>query len=172
MSGLHLRFRVGPGLASEVRARDCETPREGQWARKDSAGWVARRDLGRYYDLLAGELAGLKLTEGEASLIADANNGLGALGWLEHAGSPAAWLRAHLLANTTDAVRFFGVVRKHGLTGKQATNLLERMRCWTPGQVLAVADAVERFWASQGATVASVGLVAPPIRSEGNGRAQ
>lgn len=161
VSGLHLRFRVGPGLASEVRARDCETPREGQWARKDSAGWVARRDLGRYYDLLAAELAGFRLTEAEASLIVDANNGLRALS-LAEAGCPAGWLRAHLLANTSDAVALNGYDRKHGLTEEQATDLLERMRRWTPGQVLAVADAVERFWASQGATVASVGLVAPP----------
>lgn len=157
VSGLHLRFRVGPGLAAEVRARDCETPREGQWARKDSAGWVARRDLGRYYDLLAVELAGLRLSENEANLICEANNGLGALGLVE-AGSPAGWLRAHLLANTADAVALTEAHRKHWLTGKQATDLLERMRCWTPGQVLAVADAVERFWASEGATVASVGL--------------
>lgn len=164
MASLELRFRVSPELETQLRTRDCEVDRNGQWARKDSAGAIARRDLGRYYGLLQSELAALQLTEGEASLICDANNGLGAmtLGLADDGAHRQAgvggWLRAALLANVSDAVALNAYDRKHGLSEQEATGLLERMRRWTPGQVLAVADAVERFWAQQEATVESVGL--------------
>lgn len=167
MASLDLRFRVPPALEAELRSRDQEfDPRAGaQHARKDSAGLIARRDLGRYYALLESELAALSLTEGEASLICDANNGLGSMALaLTDDASPrcagvGGWLRAALLANVSDAVTLNAYDTKHGLTAQEATGLLERMRRWTPGQVLAVADAMERFWAAQGATVESVGLV-------------
>ena len=168
MASLDLRFRVPPALETQLRARDQEfDPRAGaQFARKDSAGLIARRDLGRYYALLESELAALELTEAEASLIADANNGLGSLALaLTDDASPrcagvGGWLRATLLANVSDSVALNRYDEKHGLTEQQATDLLQRMRRWTPGQVLAVADAVERFWAQpETTTVQSVGLV-------------
>lgn len=158
MANLELRFRVPPEIETQLRLRDQEVDRTGQWARKDSAGAIARRDLARYYDLLCRELAAINLTEAEASLICDANNGLEALTIVDpgNAGS----LRAHLLTNVSDAVALDGYDIKHRMTEEQATALLERMRRWTPGQVLAVADAVERFWAHpETTTVQSVGLV-------------
>lgn len=158
MAGLDLRFRIPAALEGELRARDQEVDRTGQWARKDSAGAIARRDLGRYYNLLAMELRSLELTEGEASLICDANNGVGMLSLVDEA-MPLGQLRAHLLTNVNDAVALNAWDRKHGLTEQETTALLERMRRWTPGQVLAVADAVERFWAHpETTTVQSVGL--------------
>lgn len=170
MAGFELRFRIGQPLEAELRKRDQEVDREGQWARKDSASAIARRDLGRYYDLLGCELAALNLTEGEASLTCDANNGLGtmSLALVDDGGARAAsmggWLRAMLLANVNDAVALNAADKKWGLTEDQAAGLLDRMQRWTPGQVLAVADAVERFWAHPGTTtIQSVGLVAPGL---------
>lgn len=160
MAGFELRFRISTDLEGELRRRDQEVDREGQWARKDSAGAIARRDLARYYHLIARELQALNLTEGEASLICDANNGLGALTLGLEEDRMGGWIRSMLLANVNDAVALNAWDKKWGLTEEQAAALLERMRRWTPGQVLAVADAVERFWAHpEMTTVQSVGLV-------------
>lgn len=158
MPNLRLIFRVPADLESELRARDCEVGYNGQFARKDSAGAVARRDLARYYELLRLELRSLDLTDEEASLICDANNGIGLLVYA-HEGPELGLLRASLITSVNDAVALNSYDRKHRLTEQQATALLERMWRWTPGQVLAVADAVERFWAHpETTTVQSVGL--------------
>lgn len=162
MPNFELRFRISTDLEAELRRRDQEVDREGQWARKDSAGAIARRDLARYYHLIARELQALNLTEGEAGLICDANNGLGALTLGLEEDRMGGWIRSMLIQNVNDAVALNAWDKKWGLTENQATALLERMRRWTPGQFLAVADAVERFWAyPETTTVQSVGLVTP-----------
>lgn len=154
MAGFDLRFRIPPELETHLRARDMEAPREGQWARKDSAGHIARRDLARYYELLGRELATVQFSAAEASLVCDANNGT----WWDE-----GWSQALLWANTADAIRLNGLDAKWGLSEQQGAALVARLQSLSPGQGLAVIDAVERFWAGcPEATVESVGLAPTP----------
>ena len=87
---------------------------------------------------LAQELRTLTLTEAEACLICDACNGW----WIEEHSASFLW------ANVADDVRLNGGDAKWGLSPEQAAALVQRLQQLTPGQVFALADAVERFWVS------------------------
>lgn len=93
---------------------------------------VARRDLDRYYTSLAYDLRGVALSEAEALLIADAANGTL---WDAHS--------ARLLwAEIEDALPA-GLAAKWDVDGAA---LVIKLRQLTPGQSLAVVDAIERAW--------------------------
>lgn len=120
-----------------------------------SVGSVAKRDLERYYQLLAGELAELSrdpakaLDEAEASLIIDACNG-----WLVE---PHTYTL--LWAQVADAISLDGLDRKWDVN---ADRLIAKLRSYTPGQTLAVIDAADRYWTLDGEHVErlrAVGLV-------------
>ncbi len=114
-----------------------------------SEGLVARRDLERYYALLDHELARVELSEAEASLICDALNGT----LMDPHSYRLLW------AEVADAVRLDGLDAKWGVDGDA---LVERLRALSPGAMMAVVDAVERFWLSPnplGENLRRVGLV-------------
>lgn len=98
----------------------------------DSVSEVAKRDLDRYYDMLARSLP--TFTVAEASLICDALNG----SLLQPASAPLLW------AEISDALDD-GLAEKWGVDGPA---LVARLRLLTPFQALAVEDAVERWWRS------------------------
>jgi hypothetical protein len=146
--GAHVRpniqFRPGQ-LAGQVERRAGRAPDAG------SANEVARRDLGRYYVLLERELRTVELGEAEASLITDALNGT-----MMDAGS---WTL--LWAEIDDACLLDRLHEKWDVDGGR---LVAKIRAMTPGQTLALVDAVERFWQpgqveDTGAQLRAVGLV-------------
>lgn len=116
----------------------------------NSAGLVAKRDLGRYYDVLARELklAAATLTRGEKLALCDLSNGtlwdstsIGFL-WAEVADTSPAQLAQWKI--------------------NQAA-LVEKLRALTPTQTLALVDALERWWLLDNVTdhdesLAAVGL--------------
>lgn len=104
----------------------------------DGRSLVAKRDLERYYATLRAELAGVDLSEAEASAVVDAANGT-------LFDPPTARL---LWAEVDDAVRLNGLDRKWAVDGRA---LVEKLRSLTASQTLAVADACERFWSAVGA---------------------
>lgn len=99
----------------------------------NSLGLTAQRDLERYYALLAAELRTVSLTAAEALLIADALNGTL---WEPHT------IRL-LWAGVDDAIRLDGLAEKWQVDGAA---LVAKLRALTPGQTVAVIDAVERAW--------------------------
>lgn len=116
-------FRAGP-VAPDLAART----RAGT-----AVGARARDDLERYYRLLARALAGVQLSEDEASLIVDALNGM--------LTEPHT---AHLLwAEIDDAITGDGLAEKWSVDGQA---LVARLRALTPFAALAVSDAAERYW--------------------------
>lgn len=143
--------RTAPTQGPPVTFRGLEVERQLAARQRDEEkpGLVAKRDLERYYEMLDAELARLRLTEPEASLIVDAINGV----WL----GDGAW--RYIRTEVEDACRLNDLGAKHGLGEQQQAALIERMRDWTPGTLLAVTDGAERFWRDQEATVQSVGLV-------------
>lgn len=127
----HVIFRPGE-INDDLTARRGSAP----------AGGIARRDLERYYALLRAELGTVDLSEGEASLVCDANNGV-------------FWesMTAHLLwAGVSDAIRLEELDTKWGVDGPA---LVEKLRALTPAQTLAIIDAGERFWTAVGGGDAS-----------------
>lgn len=120
-----VQFRAGL-LLPEIEARSPHGA---------SLGQIADRDLERYYRLLADELAPVaaRLTEGEASLIADALNGT----LLEASTYRFLW------AEIDDAIRLDDLADKWHVDGPR---LVETLRALSPGATLAVVDAAERFW--------------------------
>lgn len=121
---LQIRFRAGPmEPAILARCRD-----------EDEANELVRRDQDRYYALLARELRGVALTEGEAGLLCDIGNGT----LWEPASIPLLWAEvADALAASPELAAKWGV---------GGDSLVERLRRLTVGQCYAVADAVERYW--------------------------
>lgn len=112
-----------------------------------SLGQVAKIHLARTFEVYRRELAGLDFSEGEASLICDANNGTI---WEAHT-------LALLWANVADAIRLNGLEEKWGVDGDA---LVRKLQGLTPGQGAAVVDACERFWARcDEVDVYDVGLV-------------
>ena len=96
---------------------------------------VARRDLERYYALLAEGLRRVDLTTGEASLVVDVLNGT----ILD--GRTAAFLWAEI----EDGIRLDSLDKKWSIDGKA---LVEKAKAWGLAESLAVSDAAERYWAS------------------------
>lgn len=104
-------------------------------SRYDSPGAEAvQRELARYYGLLRMELATVDLSGAECCLIADALNGT--------LWEPVETTRL-LWASIDDAIRMDDLDAKWGVHGDK---LVERLRALTPGQCLALADAIERAW--------------------------
>ena len=105
-------------------------------------GTPTARDLGRYRWLLADALASIELTEGEAALICDANNGMGTFDLYDEAPGGHEWRSWRF--NVEDSIRLDGTDEKWGVDAKA---LLAKLADMTPVQLCAVADAVEKFWA-------------------------
>lgn len=118
-----VQFRVG-ALAPTLAARG------------DELSLVAKRDLGRYYDVLDAELAEVAatLTVAEALALADACNG-----WL--ASEPFDYRALRL--QVADALALSGLAERYGIDGDRLLALIDGM---TPTQQLGVLDAAERVW--------------------------
>ncbi len=123
-----IQFRAPGQLWAEIEARVGATGA--------SASETARRDLARYYELLRREREGLELSEAEASLICEALSGLSRL---DEIGPQLAW------AEVADAIRLRRLDERWGVDGPR---LIRRLQELSPGQRVALADAVERFWAA------------------------
>ena len=118
-----LQFRPDDALLAAVAARsDGGT----------GANATARRDLERYYAILALDLRAVALTEGEAMLLADATNGT-------LFDAPSARL---LWAEIADALPD-GLAAKWQVDGPA---LVAKLRALSARQSLAVVDALERAW--------------------------
>lgn len=118
-------FRLTGTLADSVQARTSQS-------QTGSLAAAAKRDLERYYEVLQRDLASVTFTEGEAMLILDVCNGTLWSGW----SAPLLW------ANIEDALED-GYAEKWKVDGP---GLVARLRALTPGQSMAVVDAVERWW--------------------------
>lgn len=129
MASPNIVFRAVGQLADRIgeRARDSEpTPRV--------LSETARRDLTRHYAAMVADLEAVTLDTGEASLLCDMLNAA-------HVDDDGLLVR-HLHHEVADAV--------DELAGKWAVDgpaLVAKVKGWTPGQRLAVIDAVERWWA-------------------------
>lgn len=129
-------FRATPALVRELASRG------------DGLGLTARRDIERYYHLLAEELKTVNLTESEAMLIVDTCNGT----LFEPHTIRLLW------AEIDDAIRLDRLDHKWQVDGPE---LVAKLRSLTAGQMFAVVDGCERFWAdpNQEDQVRKVGLV-------------
>ena len=123
-----ISLRVGE-LADDIDSRCGEADGE-------SAAGVIKRDLARYYRVLQEELASLDFTEGEASLVCDACNGL----FFDDATSTHRFIWAEV----ADAIQLQHLDKKWTVAGDR---LVKKLRDMTSGQAMAVADAIQRFWA-------------------------
>ena len=103
---------------------------------RESLGLVAKRDLRRYYDLLAAALTELDLSPAKACLICDA--------LVDVQIGDDRWLR--LWAEVSDGVRAGDLGAKWGLSDSAVERLVERLRLLPPSGRAAICDAVERFW--------------------------
>lgn len=157
-----ISFRPSGELTAKLSLRDDNGSHNGPGRPpSSSANIVARRDLERYYAVLERELASINLTEREACLVCDANNGLMA-DPPELACSPTM-----LWANVSDGIRLLKLDEKWNAPDAYPTGppvdgpaLVAKLQALTPGQTMAVVDAIERFWSDcQNSTVQSVGLV-------------
>jgi hypothetical protein len=120
-----------------------ELERRGDLAGGGAADLI-RRDLERYYQLLAREERALapRLSEAEWNLLRDALNGV----MLDD----ASW--RFLAEEVADAIADGDLAAKWGVDGPA---LVARLRALTPAQTLVVVDAVERFWHDQAAAPAA-----------------
>lgn len=112
------------------RAGDLEPQLQARAGQGGSLGLTARRDLERYYALLARELP--TFTESEAMLLCDVMNGT----LTEPHTASLLW------ANVSDALED-GYAEKWHVDGLA---LVARLRHLSPIQAMAVCDACERFW--------------------------
>lgn len=131
MAASMVSFRAPDPLATEIASR---TP----------AGYshheMARRDLDRYYTILALSRAHLRETfdRAELCLILDANNGTL---W-------ESWSLALLWANVADGIAQDDLHEKWGVGDPD--DLVRRLRALSPGHACALVDACERFWQRAG----------------------
>lgn len=116
----------------QFRDRDLEPQLDARAAHGNGRGGVASRDLARYYELLRRSLP--TFTREEAGAICDACNGTL---W-------EPWSMSLLWADVADCE---GLGEKWGID--QAA-LVARLRGLTYPELVATADAVERFWTSSG----------------------
>lgn len=137
-----IAFRPGP-LSDALTARADD-------ASDAAASRIAQRDLGRYYEMLAGALASVGLSEEEALFLVDILNGT----YIE-------LMTAQMLPyEAEDAEPSY--FEKWGI---DRAVLLKKLHALTLAQRLAVCDAVERAWGNQyhqddmRARVVRVGLV-------------
>lgn len=122
-------FRALPELEAALisRARVHDEP----------LGSIARRELEQHFFALRASLGEVTLTEGEASLIVDALNGI----LMEPYTMGLLW------AQIADAVEMNGDDRKWQVDGPA---LVEKLRGLTYCQALAVVDAARRWWNLEG----------------------
>jgi hypothetical protein len=111
-------------------------------------GWVAKRDLGRYYALLRLLRHDVALSVGEALVICAAMRGIVQDSRREvHA---EMWTAAYaLLPRTADAMDFrrFGLTPEHEQRWRvDGTVLRGKVAMWSFEQRCAVLDGVEQFW--------------------------
>jgi hypothetical protein len=123
---LQIAFRLGD-LEGPILLRSAEPTGA-------EASATVRRIVARYLDLVERELDQIELSEPEALLVCDALNGL----WI----TEAAAVRL-LWAEVADAIAHDRLDAKWGVDGEA---LVAKLRRLTPGQRLALLDAVERFW--------------------------
>lgn len=104
---------------------------------------VVSRDLERYYRLLAETRPTLRerFSPAEISLVIDACNGWAT--WME----PFDLLRL-IWANVEDSIRLDGLDQKWEIP--DPPGLVQRLKSLSPVEVLALCDAVERFWHAVG----------------------
>ena len=120
-------FRAG-GLLPALDARLDEASGEGR-------GLVAKRDLGRLYDLIDREARALGLFDAEFRLVCDAADGTC---W-EPSSIPLLW------AEVDEAIAGDGLAAKWGVDGP---GLVAKLRALGPLRSLALVDRVERYWRS------------------------
>lgn len=155
MSDNRIAFRAADPLQQQLAARTDHPDAAG------TPGLVARRDLERYYTVLADSLARLDLTLGQACLLMDALNGT----WMDTSSYRLLW------AEVDDSIREENLAGKWSVDGAQ---LVERLRSLSPGEQMAMVDAAERFWllVERGATgdreelLRKVGLLRPDSKEE------
>lgn len=124
--GNPISFRPG-FLAPEIAKRT-----DGE-ARGGSGGDVARRDLTRYYTVLNAELARSNLTDREAMFLVDLLNGT----LIDETSY------RFLFHEAEDAIQLDGLDGKWEIDGEQ---LVEKLKQASPATLMAIVDAVERFW--------------------------
>lgn len=126
----------------------------------DSLGTTVKRDLGRYYDTLARELATVAqlLTPGEALTLCDLNS---STNW-ETINNTALWAQ---VADADQAQLDEWAVDRDQIVSK--------LRALTPSQTAAVIDALERWWllpddeaTDHETSLAAVGLQPAPRRMD------
>lgn len=122
-----VQFRTPPKLAEELAAR--ATAERG-------AGTVAQRDLERYYTQLRAELRQLRLRPNEALFFCDLLSG---------EAIDAMWAESgpQVLASDIEEAQLDELGAQWGVD-EQA--LARQVRGYSRGQVLALVDAVERWW--------------------------
>lgn len=117
----------------QFRSRELAAWLEARAARGRSHGDTAKIALERYAELLARELATVRLCRAEALLVCDACRGTL---WEPHT-MPLLW------AEVADACRLRGLATTWGVDGDALVATLQGL---SYGQACAVVDAVERFW--------------------------
>lgn len=148
-----ITFRAAAHLIEAIEARDFDGKSQTGRPPEGSTNMVARRDLERYYRLLADELRSVNLTEEEASMICDALNGTHLMDVGSLRGLSALTV---LRVEVSDSITLNAYDRKWGINEGE---LAAKLAALTPGQAMAIIDAVERFWADcENATVQNVGL--------------
>lgn len=100
-----------------------------------------RAALQRYYEVCRRHLAALGLSRHELALCCDALNGV----WLDADTDHAAAQLAVVWAGIADAIHLNGLAEKHGVDDPAA--LVERLRAASYGDLVALVDFAERFWA-------------------------
>lgn len=96
-------------------------------------------DLRRYRQVLPDLLSEVSLSQAEASLVCEACNG----SWVFAGADPQADDCLWWPAQVVDAIRLNQLHRKWEV---DAESLLAKLRSLTPPQLVAVKDAIERFW--------------------------
>ncbi len=128
-----IQFRA-TGLLGEALEKRADIP---PGATPDETGSIlsmtARRDIGRYYDMLIRSLP--TFSENEALLLCDVLNGT----IIESFSVPLLW------TEISDAVQE-GYDEKWEIDGAA---LVARLRALTPFECMAVGDAVERYWSGE-----------------------
>lgn len=122
-----VQFRSPPELAEQLAARATQ---------ERGVGSVAQRDLERYYTQLHAELRQLRLRPNEALFLCDLLSGTSIDAMWAESGPQA-------LASDIEDAQLDELGAQWGVD-EQA--LAERVRSYSRGQVLALVDAVERWW--------------------------
>lgn len=107
---------------------------------------AVRGALNRYYEVCRRHLAALELTRGELAVCCDALNG-GLLGMDSGDGNASARLTV-VWAEIADAFGLHkGYGERHGVTDEQGKALVAKLQRASYGDLTALVDFVERFWA-------------------------